>query len=706
VFERTRKRTDGDYRFRIILEMIRSSKKADKTFLRATIEGLDRMHHDLATFPHMIVENPDGRSFIAGSTRISQMLFEKLRWEARQGKQTCSETNRIDSFIFGRLHEAGLTDLQGIDIGWTEDYNEQFLEMEHEHLRGIFKKILLLLEDHQTRRLLMTGTIVRADFGEIHSHLDFSQLGRALNISFGRTRSMASIGHYLHRLPGITKAVSMEEENAPLAGVRVLLVHHVTAEVLGLIAALKALGVREVLTLFIHYGEEIPSDFLEALLHMDQENFRCYCLNNVREPGSVEGYFVLSPRFSRLDGLEQFGSMLFQAKAGYFDAMQRTAGRLFLELLARTIRDDAKCLIIEDGGYLTPLLERWVKEDAGIETLLARNHLGLPDGGKEIARLPLREVLDRYLTGTVEHTKNGYDRLAEIISREGCLSRPAFSIAVSRIKVNDEAQEVAASILSALEWLFHAQGKSLSRRKSAVIGAEGAIGRHIMAQLAGRHGTRETQPLLAVDIRTHAEQNGEPSRAFATRFRDLPREWAMNVDLVIGVTGHPAFLWDDMESLLLEGTASLYYLASGSTKTIEFESVSQGVERLLKMQHPAIAGYPCRIEGCEITDPQTRRNLGYKYVITFRDHPHLSGEDARKEIHFLGNLMPVNFLFYGVPGEVFDPVLTQLLKCSIGLVRRTTSGDPPARFLHAVDHEIDEDGKPLAVIPAAMKEPA
>jgi len=133
---------------------------------------------------------------------------------------------------------------------------------------------------------------------------------------------------------------------------------------------------------------------------------------------------------------------------------------------------------------------------------------------------------------------------------------------------------------------------------------------------------------------------------------------------------------------------------SGSTKTVEFQKVSQGLERLLKAQHPAVQGVPCRVEGEDVHDPQTRRLLGQKFRFLFDEHP--AGEGGRgvqREIWFLASLMPINFLFYGVPGEIIDVVLAQLLRSALGLVRRVRSGDALEKRPYAVDREIDVDGQ-------------
>ncbi|MFC1889591.1 hypothetical protein ACFL4G_07525 [Thermodesulfobacteriota bacterium] len=705
VFPRTRRLDTGNYNFRIILERLQSSKKVDKFFLRATVEGLEGRHLDLSSFPHVVVENPEGRTFIAGSTRISQMLCDQVRWEAKRGKQSYSEINRTESYIFNRLGHSGLDRLVSIEIGWVESYIELFRAMEPDQLRGMYKKILLLLEDHTVRGLLDAGETIRVGLGETFANLDLSQLGRSLNVSFGKRRRISSLNKYLRRMPALEEYVSSIQDSAPLEGVKVLLIHHITAEVLAFIASLRALGAEDVSTLFVHYGEEIPRGFFEAILDLDQNRFRCYSLNNIEESLSVEGYFVLSPRFSALKGLDELDKRLHGEKPGYMNAMTRTATHIFFDTLLRAIREKARCLIVEDGGYITPLITE--RALAGTRFIDILNENGIPLSGEiaGIAGRPLREILDHYLVGTVEHTKNGLDRLSEVVKRRGGLARPAFSIAVSDLKITEEAEEVSASILSAIESVLHARGKVLSTRKAVVIGSEGSIGKNLVSHIRARRLREDRLPVLEVDLRRPADLGDEGNETFASRFQDLPRERAMEIDLVIGVTGRPAFQWEDMEMLLVEGRASSYYLVSGSTKTVEFENVSQGLERLLRVRNPAIRGFRCSIEGEEIDDPQTGRTLGHKYCFTFDGQSPLPGGPQTKEIHFLASLMPINFLYYGVPGEVMDPVLCQLLRCAVGLVDRTDDATPPASTLHAVDRDIDEDGKPIQCRSGDSQEP-
>ena len=58
-------------------------------------------------------------------------------------------------------------------------------------------------------------------------------------------------------------------------------------------------------------------------------------------------------------------------------------------------------------------------------------------------------------------------------------------------------------------------------------------------------------------------------------------------------------------------------------------------------------------------------------------------------------MTPINFLFYGVATEIIDEVLGQLVSVTLGAVSR--ADDPSATgCMLAVDHQVDEDGNPLA----------
>jgi hypothetical protein len=309
--------------------------------------------------------------------------------------------------------------------------------------------------------------------------------------------------------------------------------------------------------------------------------------------------------------------------------------------------------------------------------------LGAEHGAGTVARglgtRRLRDVLDDRLIGSVEHTRNGFDRLAAAERAAGGLVRPAYSIATSRIKVEEEAREVAAGILAALESVYHAQGFVLGRRHPLVIGSRGAIGTQVVQALSA--GRLKDTSVLGLDVKI--------ARRAATEARvwmDLPAARRRAVDLVIGVAGTSVLEAREAEELVLHGTAPVITLASGSTKTVEFRGVADWIERLLAAERPRIRGRPVTVCAADITDPQSGRVYARAFTIRVG-----GGRPAiEKRLIFVANLTPVNFLFYGVPTEAMDRVMAQLLRASLGLVRAVRTGKMAAPRLYAVDRDIPD----------------
>ena len=60
-----------------------------------------------------------------------------------------------------------------------------------------------------------------------------------------------------------------------------------------------------------------------------------------------------------------------------------------------------------------------------------------------------------------------------------------------------------------------------------------------------------------------------------------------------------------------------------------------------------------------------------------------------KRLVFVANMTPVNFLFYGVPTEAMDPVMAQLLRAALGLLRAAEAKRLECR-LYAVDRDVPD----------------
>ena len=294
----------------------------------------------------------------------------------------------------------------------------------------------------------------------------------------------------------------------------------------------------------------------------------------------------------------------------------------------------------------------------------------------------------RTLHGTVEHTRNGFDRLAEVERAHGRLGLPAFSIAISKLKRVVESREIAASILGAVETVLNADGRMLSRRTALVLGSRGAIGGELCRALAARI---EGGKFFGIDRK--AGEGGARGDHEAQALAELPRGAWLDVDLVLGVTGDSVLTGSDIERWLVEGTKDTLVLAAGSTKKVEYRSLMTWFDDLQCAASPKVGGRAVAVAIQELLDPRTARVYGHRWSFVFTDGR------AKREILALGNLTPINFLFYGAATELIDEVLAQLLSVSVGLLER--SGDPAlAPRLYAVDRDIDADGRPLVAVVA------
>jgi hypothetical protein len=670
---------DGDARCRIVLEHLPARRDAARGSLRFTVESVTGRRLALDSLAHEWIRDVEERHFIAGSTRISQTWTEALRREAERGRRSFFEQRDPHSHLFRQFDQAGLGAIQRVSLQWADDAVPMLLESEPTEISEMLKRVLLALEDRGVRRLLGEREVLCIDTGALPVFLDVAQLGRVLAISLGQRRDRADADSFLQRMPSLRAVVAAQGGAAPLRDVPVFLVHHMTSEVVGLIAALRALGCRDLCCLFITYAGEPPAGYLDAILDLPADEFRALALSHVPTRGRVGGHYRLSAHYSQLDEAAAIGAALAGREERYLDAMRAAAVVPFLRQLARAEAAGRRCLLIEDGGYLGPVLQDAMLR--GVSVGEFARELGHPVADPR----PLADALRPRLAGIVEHTRNGFDRLDEVARRHGRLALPAFSIAISRLKREIESREVAASILSAVEAVLNAAGRTLARRSCLVLGARGAIGQELCRALLHRldRGT-----VCGVDLVVVGTDH-LPGRIEARTLAALPAERWLDVDLVLGVTGQSVLTGADLEHWLLGSAHDTLVLASGSTKKVEFHGLMGWFDDLLQSPAPRLGAHAVEVAIEELLDPRTARVYAHCWRFVFAD-----GRPA-KSVLALGGLAPINFLFYGVANEIIDDVLAQLLSTSLGLLRRSGEGGLAPR-LCAVDREIDADGRPLA----------
>ena len=261
-----------------------------------------------------------------------------------------------------------------------------------------------------------------------------------------------------------------------------------------------------------------------------------------------------------------------------------------------------------------------------------------PDGN-----LPLNLYLKDRLIGSSEHTRNGYNRLLDVQTEYGTLAFPAFSIAVSHLKRDGEGKEVAVSILNAVENVLHGAGLILSRRRCLVLGSRGAIGKRLVELLLQRLDDAQRQ-LAGID---RVVSITGPVFPESTCFQELSPDVRKRIDLILGVVGTSVLTGDDLEEWLLYGEPREIFFASGSTKTEEFREISEWMGRLLNNPRSLLGGFPFTVQAREVRDPLSSR----LYARRFQFAIELPTGIRRRDVVFLANLMPVNFMFYAVPTE-------------------------------------------------------
>lgn len=672
---------DGGPCCRIVLEHVPVRRDGSRGALRFTVEAPGGRRLALDSLPHEWIEDVGERQFLAGSTRISQTWTEALRREAERGRRSFFERRDPHSHLFRQLDQAGLGALQRVVLHWSDDAAPLLLESEPAAIAAMLKRVLLALEDRTVRRLLAEREVLQIDTGALPVFVDVAQLGRVLAISLGERRERADVDAFLQRMPAL-RSVLATHTAAPLADVPVFLVHHMTSEVVGLIAALRALGCRDLCCLFVTYAGEPPASYLDAILDLPPDQFRSLALVHVPVRGRAVGHYRLSQHYSDLDERDAITAAMAGREESYLDSMRAAAIVPFLRQLARAEVAGQRCLLVEDGGYLAPVLQDAMLRSATVGDVAQR--LGHAEAAAD-AR-PLASVLGARLFGTVEHTRNGFDRLAEVERNHGRLGLPSFSIAISRLKRVIESREVAAAILQATEAVLNADGRTLARRRCLVFGSRGAIGRELCRALAHRLDRGE---VFGVDPRV-GDCAPEPACTDAATLAALPAEAWAATDLVLGVSGKDVLTGAELERWLTTSAHTTLTLASGSTKRVEFAGALRWFDELLRAAAPTVQGLPVRVGIDELLDPRTARVYGHRWRFRFDD-----GRD--KAVLALGGLTPINFLFYGVANEIIDDVLTQLLQTSLGLLRRVHAGDAEPR-LCAVDRDVDADGHPIAPV--------
>jgi len=655
-------------------------------FLRITVEDGAQSRLFLKRIPHRVVTDIGRRHYSLDIAAMAEQIFVGIHHECQNQQHEYIEIPGRQAALFELLIASGLAAVRDAAFSWSQETAESLLLSGGSTFVQLLSKVLVLLEDDVVMQTLSDGHCIEMLDARDHVYIDLSRKGARLNIAIGARRKRPDMHAHLLRMPHL---LACQEAARPdlLQDYRILLIHHTTSEVLGFVRALEASQCASVTTLFINYQGVVPDYYLEDILSLPDRRFSFHALQRVELRDSVAGAYILSRQYSPLDRLARLDQALRTLRGGYLESMRLAAGHLFFREAVAARKEGRKLLLIEDGGYVAPVLNRLCRAGLAASKALEAYAVEAPEDLPD--SLPLDAWLKSIVPATFEHTANGYYQLQETEAECGGLALPAFTIASSRYKNIVEAEACAHSILSAVESIFNGLGKCMMHRNALVLGSRGNIGRFLFRTLKERV-TYGSVWGLDLKVQTGREEtSSEFSDAAA-----LPEGLWKQTDLFLGVTGVSVLKKPFFERLIAEGTARDLFFASGSTKTIEFTDLLALIEECSNADRPAIDGRPVRVEKYPIKDPQNRVLQGHHVKITFLDGetPSTSEAAPAKHLYLLGDCMPINFLYYGVPGEVIDGVFEELFSLLKGVLSHYEKGDayPPA--IYALDRNIDKNG--------------
>jgi hypothetical protein len=665
---------DIDYTF--LLERVEYPNEKDHYFFRITIEDSREFSNESNFSPFVVVDDLSSRVYIEGSSKLADSVSEKIQRASKKGLFQYTEENIIQSHIFEQIIKTGIGKIEQINFIWDAKYSE-FIQSANSNIRiSSIKKVFLILEDNTISELLKNGEIIKIKIGSFFTYIFLSRLSKVLNISVNIGKKSLSLEHYLSRMPHLEHVANKVDSKLDFTNIKIFLIHHITSEILALIEAFRKLNVEDLNVMFVKYGGIVPSAYLDVLLDIPTGNFfSTGLIKSTTE--EKKDYFTLSRAYSDISNYKELSDYLEDKKLSFYDAMKFLSSYFFLLFCEKARKENKKVLLIEDGGYISPYFQELALNKINAIDVFQTHFLQTDFIGN------IGEYLNSILIGSVEHTRNGYDRLLKVKQSQNSLFLPTYSIAISKNKVVEESQEVAHSILSAIESILHGQGMVLSRRKTILLGSAGNIGTFLALYLKNGRLHPTNQELIHIDLKYTNKED-----LYYQKIEEVPLDLFLSAELFIGVIGESILKKEYIEKLLLRGTKKKLLFASGSTKTVEFSDLVTSINHLSMAREPKVGDYPVTLQFERIKDPQS--NIDQGGIVKFSIQK--ESEKIEKIFYLLSDLTPVNFLFYGVPTETMDIIIRQLTTVGLGMVDQFKKNQLPPPGLYAVDKEIDEWG--------------
>lgn len=527
--------------------------------------------------------------------------------------------------------------------------------------------------------------------------------------------------------------------NRPLENTICVAIHHIDDKTYGGLCVLREWGATDMATIFVGYNPLQTMIWRDMLNDIPDDLFTTCILQSTPpapdSPSWAEGIYEIVDSFNKFPvGSELPGNIfdnIFNGKdkvknpsgkpLTFLEAQRSLSVYNFLQTMARGHKNKKQVFIWEDGGYLNPFVDQAIEDNISVAEFRKRHMV--PDDAETDNILPsnFTSAMKDIFLGSVELTRNGYDKSAAIAEVRQ-MNTKFFSIAASYEKIMLEGDSITLACLDALSQVLYSTGYSLRDRNVLVMGARGNLGRLSVGHLANILEASKKQ-LWGCDLKL-AWPKPKPGSipewakwsscdvpltdvvSEVVAFKDFDADVRYGFDVIFGWTGGPRKRTvtdpatgdeqtvtyetirgqDVADWLILGEKKSNLYFVSGSTKTEEFSDVLKWLENIMNqpskqriingivLDNLITGPIPDQLSIAAVdqmwpdqTDLPTtiKRNFGTQFTFVFKQKE----VQVTKTIYLVNNTMPVNFMYYGTPTEIMDLTYSQVTSCAVALMK-------------------------------------
>lgn len=147
---------------------------------------------------------------------------------------------------------------------------------------------------------------------------------------------------FLQKCPKIQKVMQSEldKNNKPYKGTEILLIHHLTREVLGLVEAFRKLGCSKIYIAFTSYNPDAKRVYIPIFDELEEVNV--FTLKQT------------SPGKFKPDDVDDFQELNNVSENTFINTVRTIAAFITIEMS----KSQQKKIIVEDGGYIAPVINK------------------------------------------------------------------------------------------------------------------------------------------------------------------------------------------------------------------------------------------------------------------------------------------------------------------------------------------------------------